>query len=54
MLTNNDVLEYKGMEECLLNDPDSKHCIYHLISIKEVLGKKEFYWENRLMDAMFF
>ena len=28
------------MEECLLNDPDSKYCIYHLISTKQVFGKK--------------
>ena len=40
MLTNNDELEYKGMLECLIsNDPDSKHCIYHLISPKKVFGK---------------
>ena len=39
ILTNNDEIEYKGMLECLLNDPDEKYCIYHLISPKQVLGK---------------
>lgn len=39
LLTNNDEKEYKGMLECLLNDPDEKSCIYHLISPKQVLGK---------------
>ena len=40
LITNNDVNEYKGIEECLLNDPDEKLCIYHLITPKEVLGRK--------------
>ena len=40
LLTNNDKFEYKGIEECLLNDPDNELCIYHLISPKEVVGKK--------------
>ena len=40
MLTNNDELEYKGMLECLISEnPDSQHCIYHLISPKKVIGK---------------
>lgn len=39
ILTNNDVREYKGMMECLLNDPDEKFCIYHLISTKLIIGK---------------
>ena len=39
LLTNNDEREYKEMLECLLNDPDTKYCIYHLISPKLVLGK---------------
>ena len=39
ILTNNDVNEYKGMLECLLNDFDNKHCIYHLILPKQVVGK---------------
>ena len=39
LLTNNDEREYKAMLECLLNDPDTKYCIYHLISPKLVLGK---------------
>lgn len=40
MLTNNDEKEYKGIEICLLNEPDKKNCIYHLISPKQVFGKK--------------
>ena len=40
LLTNNDELEYKGVQKCLLNDPDKIFCIYHLIIPKEVIGKK--------------
>ena len=40
LLTNNDEFEYKGIKNCLLNNPDKKHCIYHLILPKEVIGKK--------------
>ena len=40
IITNNDELEYKGAQECLLNDPDEGLCIYHLIVPKEVVGKK--------------
>jgi len=40
ILTNNNKNEYKGIQECLLNDPDKKLCIYHLILPKEVVGKK--------------
>ena len=39
-ITNNDQIEYKGMENCLMNDPDLQFCIYHLIVPKKVLGKK--------------
>ena len=39
LLTNNDENEYKGILDCLLNDPDDKYCIYHLIAPKQVLGK---------------
>ena len=40
ILTNNNENEYKGIQECLINDPDEKLCIYHLILPKEVVGKK--------------
>ena len=40
LMTNNNVLEYKGIQECLINDPDSLLCIYHLISTKGVLNKE--------------
>ena len=40
ILTNNNEKEYKGIQECLLDDPDKKSCIYHLILPKEVVGKK--------------
>ena len=39
ILTNNDELQYKGMLECLLKNPDNEKCIYHLISTKKVLGR---------------
>lgn len=40
IISNNNILKYKGVENCLLNDPDSQYCIYHLICPKTVLGKK--------------
>ena len=40
MIANNDEQEYKGIQECLINDPDSKYCIYHLLSPKKVVGQK--------------
>ena len=40
ILTNNNQNEYRGIQECLLNNPDEKFCIYHLILPKEVVGKK--------------
>ena len=39
MMTNNVELEYKGKLKCLLNNPDSEFCIYHLIAPKKVVGK---------------
>ena len=39
LMTNNNELVYKGAENCLLNDPDSQLCIYHLIYPKQVIGK---------------
>ena len=40
IMTNNNVLKYKGIENCLLKNPDTEFCIYHLISPKQVRGKK--------------
>ena len=40
LYTNNNELRYKKFEICLLNDPDSQKCIYHLILPKTVVGKK--------------
>ena len=40
LYTNNNELRYKNFEICLLNDPDSQNCIYHLILPKKVIGKK--------------
>jgi hypothetical protein len=40
ILTNNNEKEYKGIQECLLNNPEEKFCIYHLILPKEVFDKK--------------
>ena len=40
LITNNNKYQYEGAEKCLLNDPDSQYCIYHLIAPKKVVGKK--------------
>ena len=40
ILTNNNINIYKIYENCLLNDPDSQNCIYHLLSPRKVEGKK--------------
>jgi hypothetical protein len=40
IITNNNKFNYKGVENCLLNDPDKQHCIYHLLYPKKVKGKK--------------
>ena len=40
IFTNNNKKNYQGIENCLLKDPDSQHCIYHFISPKKVIGKK--------------
>ena len=40
ILSNNNEKDYKGIQECLLNNPEEKFCIYHLILPKEVVGKK--------------
>ena len=40
IITNNDKNEYQGLLNCLINNPDNEHCIYHLICPKAVLGKK--------------
>ena len=40
LYTNNNKLRYKNFEICLLNDPNRKKCIYHLILPKNVVGKK--------------
>ena len=39
-MTNNNKLKYQGAQNCLLNDPDSQYCIYHLINPKKIIGKK--------------
>ena len=46
-ITNNNELEYKGIKNCLENDPDSQYCIYHLILPKEVIGKKRILLGNK-------
>jgi hypothetical protein len=40
IITNNKKQNYQGIENCLLKDPDSQHCIYHLIAPKQVIGKE--------------
>jgi hypothetical protein len=40
MITNNDEKEYKGIKNCLENDPDMLGCIYPYLTPKEVIGKK--------------
>lgn len=39
IITNNNHFLYKGIKNCLINDPDSQYCIYHLIFPKKVIGK---------------
>jgi hypothetical protein len=39
-MTNNNYIQYQGVEKCLLNEPDSQFCIYHLIAPKKVIGKE--------------
>ena len=39
IITNNNIFQYKGFEKCLMNDPDSLFCIYHLLAPKKVIGK---------------
>ena len=41
IITNNNKYLYEGTERCLLNDPDSQYCIYHLIAPKKVIGKQK-------------
>lgn len=40
LLTNNNIYYYEDYEKCLLNNPDSQKCIYHLIAPKKVIGKE--------------
>ena len=40
IITSNNKVKYQGIENCLLNDPDSQNCIYHLIVPKKVIGKE--------------
>ena len=39
LVFNNNENIYKGMKNCLLNNPDEQLCIYHLIAPKKVIGK---------------
>ena len=41
IIYNNNKKYYKGAENCLLNDPDSQLCIYHLLVPKKVIGKEK-------------
>jgi hypothetical protein len=40
IITNNDKRFYRGIENCLLYDPDSQFCIYHLLVPRKVIGKE--------------
>jgi hypothetical protein len=40
LFTNNNKFIYKGVKNCLLDDPDRQLCIYHLIAPKSVEGKE--------------
>ena len=40
IITNNDVNEYRGMKNCLENDPEKLGCIYPYLTPKEVIGKQ--------------
>ncbi len=39
LMTNNNILLYKGAHNCLLNDIETNYCIYKFICPKKVLGK---------------
>ena len=41
IIYNNNKNYYQGVENCLLNDPDSQLCIYHLLIPKKVIGKEK-------------
>ena len=41
IIYNNNKDYYQGVENCLLNDPDSKLCIYHLLVPKKIIGKEK-------------
>ena len=41
LFTNNNYIKYKGVEKCLIYDPDKQYCIYHLIAPKKVIGKEK-------------
>ena len=39
LMTNNNILQYKGFEDCLLNDPEILLCFYPFIAPRKVKGK---------------
>lgn len=41
IITNNNEKYYKGIENCLLNNPDDQLCLYHLLVPKKVKGKEK-------------
>ena len=47
LYTNNNELRYKGLENCLIMDPDSQKCIYHLLVPKNAVGKKRILMGNK-------
>lgn len=53
LMMNNNEYEYKGVEKCLLNDPDEELCIYHLISTKDVLNKKRVLIGEQYLDGSY-
>ena len=41
IIYNNNPEYYLGVQNCLLKDPDSQFCIYHLLVPKKVIGKEK-------------
>ena len=53
LMTNNNEYEYKGVEKCLISDPDEEFCIYHLIYTKDVLNKKRVLIGEQYLDGSY-
>ena len=53
IINNNNKKKYQGIENCLLNDPDKQHCIYHLLVPKKVIGKERILIGKKVYDGSY-